>query len=68
MENVRVRIDIDEVWPIYSLFEPKGDVGTVVDVPEQLFNEYQVAAAEFDRVQRELHRLYEESKEKKPLP
>lgn len=65
MENVRTRIDIDEVWPIYSLVEPQGNSGVIVDVPEQLFNEYQVAAAEFDRIQRELHRLYEVSKNEK---
>lgn len=65
-ENVTVRIDIDEVWPIYSLVEPQGNAGVILDVPEQLYNEYQVAAAEFDRIQRELHRLHEEFKPKQP--
>lgn len=63
MENVKVRIEIDEVWPIYSLFQPKEDERMVIEVPEQLFNEYQIAASEFERIQRELHRLYESVKE-----
>lgn len=62
MENVRVRIDIDEFWPIYSLVEPKGNSGVVVDVPERLFYEFVAVLAEFESIQRELHRLYEEFK------
>lgn len=62
VENVRVRIDIDEVWPIYSLVEPQGNAGVVVDVPERLFDEFVAVHAEFDRIQRELHRLYEQFK------
>lgn len=66
VENVKARIEVDELWPIYSLVASDANHGVFVEIPEQLFNEYQVAEAEFDRIQRELHRLHEEFKSEQP--
>jgi len=66
VENVKVRIDIDEIWPIYSLVEPDSDHGVIVEIPEGLFNEYQLASNEFERVQQLLNRIYEDVKSQEP--
>ena len=48
----------DERWPDYGLYEPSDIFGEAnVEVPEELFERYKRALAEYDAVQREIANL-----------
>ena len=48
----------DERWPDYGLYEPNDIFGEAnVEVPEELFERYKRALAEYNAVQREIANL-----------
>lgn len=48
----------DERWPDYGLYEPSDIFGEAnVEVPEELYERYKKALAEYDAVQREIANL-----------
>ena len=50
----------DERWPDYGLYEPSDIFGEAnVDAPEELYERYKKALAEYDAVQREIDGLQE---------
>jgi hypothetical protein len=49
---VKVELDWDEAYPVYILSEPDDRwPGIMVEVPEELWNRYQAARAEWNAVQ-----------------
>ena len=59
---MRVRLDRDEWWPVYTVEIPGPDdaSGLFVAIPEELHERYLSAMAEFVAVQGELSRLWVE--------
>lgn len=60
---MKMHLDWDEWYPVYSLDEPQSEVryGMAVDVPEGLVRRYRQAHREWTAVQDKLHALrYEE--------
>lgn len=53
--NMKVRIDIDERYPVYDI----GGVGEEVDIPEDKLNWIKQVFAEFEAVQQYLKQLYQ---------
>ena len=48
----------DERWPDYGLYEPSDIFGEAnVNAPEELYERYKKALAEYDAVQREIANL-----------
>ena len=52
--KIRVKIDHDEWYPVYSIDNGPGAYGDAVDVPYDLLCEYKSAKAMWDRIQKKL--------------
>lgn len=59
--KMRVRIDVDEMWPCYSVVDisDKYGVGHIHEVPDELVDEAKAISDKFDEIQRKLEKIYE---------
>lgn len=56
---VQVRIDADEVYPVYE--ETRGMAGVLIEVEDETLARWRRVAAEYATVQAEMHTLAEQA-------
>lgn len=55
---MKVRIGEDEWYPVFSLHKTDNDNYDTVDIPDELYERYENALAEFEEVQNIISDLY----------
>ena len=56
----KMRICRDEWWPVYALEDADG-YGEDIEISDVLLEQYRHASAAYNKVQQQLHELYEEA-------
>jgi hypothetical protein len=57
---VKLKIDVDEVWPIFTCDETKEDAPFVVEVDVQFYKEYLWFFYRYHKIQNQLKVMYDE--------
>lgn len=58
---MRVQIDMDEVWPVYSITEPYRNDVAIIDIPDEFLLEYQETQTKYEAMQEKLKEYHEQA-------
>lgn len=61
MKIINLYVDRDEVWPVYSLFEPHANKKPNCQVPEEIYKKYLQVKLEHENMQKILASYYGEA-------
>ena len=58
----QIGVDKDEWYPVFSITEPHLTYSRTLDAPAEFIERARIVFAEFEEIQRELSKLYEEAR------
>lgn len=58
---MKLEIDKDEVWPVYSLVPAREWTKEPLNLPDELYSEFLEIQYKFNKMQKQLEEIYEQA-------